>query len=161
MDEGVSLRDYQVADLCYYMKNPRCLNLSDPGTGKTPSVVVCQWWLWSEHQCGTAFVMPLSLLKKNRDEILRFTHFKPDEVTIVTGMKPLWPTKSRGKKPPRSNPAREAVEKLRQGITEDIHPATLASLKRQGIVDDDLNVDEDLIERRNSLPIELVHPGNT
>ena len=26
------LRDYQVADLSFYMRTPRCLNTSDPGS---------------------------------------------------------------------------------------------------------------------------------
>ncbi|MGQ7794687.1 SNF2-related protein [Faunimonas sp. B44] len=85
MDPNVSLRDYQIADLAYYIANPKCMNLSDPGTGKTPSVVVMQWHLWANEKAGTVWSQPKSLLKKNKDEIHRFTHFEDDEVVIVDG----------------------------------------------------------------------------
>ena len=80
-----ALRDYQVADLAFYMANQKCLNLSDAGTGKTPSVVVMQWWLWTQHGIGTVWPQPKSLLKKNKKEILRFTGFKDEDVVIVDG----------------------------------------------------------------------------
>jgi len=82
-----SLRDYQVADLAFYMANPKCLNLSDAGTGKTPSVCVMQWWLWSTLGIGTVWPQPKSLLKKNKKEILRFTDFKDEDIVIVDGTK--------------------------------------------------------------------------
>lgn len=84
----MALREFQVADLAFYMRTPRCLNLSDPGTGKTPSVCVWFYWLWSVQKVRSAWAMPLSLLKKNREEILRFTNFRPEEVVIVAGTKP-------------------------------------------------------------------------
>ena len=153
MDDDVSLRDYQVADLSYYMRNPRCLNLSDPGTGKTPSVCVMQWWLWKEHGVGTAFVMPLSLLKKNRDEILRFTGFQPDEVTIVKGLKPLSP----------------AQKKLAETLREWRGPyklfgsqkVTFKALLDDGVVNEDQSVNEDMLLARTKIPYELANPGNT
>ena len=79
------LRDGQIADLAFYMTQPRCMNLSDPGTGKTPSV--CAWfqWLWAEVKIKSAWAMPLSLLEKNKAEILEFTGFKPEDVVIVAG----------------------------------------------------------------------------
>lgn len=80
-----SLRDYQVADLSYYMRDKRCMNLSDPGTGKTPSVVVFQWWLWTEHKVGSCWVQPKRLMDKNKREILRFTGLKDEDVVIVDG----------------------------------------------------------------------------
>lgn len=82
---NASLRDYQIADLTFYMANQKCLNLSDAGTGKTPSVCVMQWFLWSEHGIGTVWPQPKSLLKKNKKEILRFTGFKDEDVVIVDG----------------------------------------------------------------------------
>ena len=51
------LRDYQIADLAYYIANPRCMNLSDPGTGKTPSVCVMQFHLWVNEQARTAWAI--------------------------------------------------------------------------------------------------------
>lgn len=155
-DPNVSLRDYQVADLSFYMRNQRCLNLSDPGTGKTPSVVVMQWWLWKVHGAGTAFVMPLSLLKKNRDEILRFTEFKEDEVTIVKGLKPL----------------SAAQKKLAETLLTWDHSrrpyelfgtqkVTFAALLRDGVAREDMTIDEDMLRARTLVPYELAKPGNT
>lgn len=82
-----SLRDYQIADLAFYMANDKCLNLSDAGTGKTPSVCVMQWVLWTNNGIGTVWPQPKSLLKKNKKEILRFTGFKDEDVVIVDGTK--------------------------------------------------------------------------
>lgn len=79
------LRDYQVADLAFYMATPRCGNFSDPGTGKTPSVCVYAWWLWTAKQVRTIWTMPKSLLKKNLDELLVFTEFRPEDVIVVDG----------------------------------------------------------------------------
>jgi SNF2 family DNA or RNA helicase len=75
----------QVADLAYYIANPKCLNLSEPGTGKTPSVVVMQWYLWDKLGVGTAWVMPKGLLHKNKRELHRFTHFEDKDVVILDG----------------------------------------------------------------------------
>lgn len=85
MNAPAPLRKYQVADLAFYMKKPRCLNLSEPGTGKTPSVCVYAQYLWDEKKVRTAWAMPKSLIKKNRDELLRFTTLKPEDVAIVSG----------------------------------------------------------------------------
>lgn len=152
MDEGVSLRDKQVAQLSFYMRNKKCLDLSDPGCGKTPPVCVMQWWLWKEHGVGTAFVMPLSLLKKNRDEILRFTDFKPDEVVIVKGLKPLSP----------------AQKKLAETLLHwrgkyelfGSQKATFKALLEAGVVDRKQNVNETMLRARSVLPFELANPGN-
>lgn len=82
---NATLRDYQVADLAFYMQTPRCLNTSDPGTGKTASVCAYAWYLWDDLRHRSVWVMPKSLLKKNKDELLLFSGFKPDEVVIVDG----------------------------------------------------------------------------
>ena len=78
------LRDYQVADLAFLIANPRALILHDPGGGKTPPVCVWLYWQWSHRQKRSLWVMPKSLLKKNRDELLRFTHFTPGDVEIIS-----------------------------------------------------------------------------
>lgn len=85
MDPDVSLRVDQIADLAYYIANPKCLNLSEPGSGKTPSVVVMQWVMWNTLEIGTAWIMPKSLLFKNKREILRFTNFEDADVAILEG----------------------------------------------------------------------------
>lgn len=83
--EPVKLRDYQVADLAFYMRTPRCGNFSDPGTGKTPSVCVYAWWLWTEKGARTIWAMPKSLMHKNAEEMLRFTDFEPGDVQVISG----------------------------------------------------------------------------
>lgn len=80
-----TLRDYQVADLAFYLQTPRCLNTSDPGTGKTPSVCAYAWYQWSELGHRVVWSMPKSLLKKNVDELLEFSGFKPEDIVIVDG----------------------------------------------------------------------------
>lgn len=155
MAEQVSLREKQVAQLAFYMRNKKCLDLSDPGCGKTPPVCVMQWWLWKEHGIGTAFVMPLSLLKKNRDELLRFTGFNPDEVTIVRGLKPL------------SRAQKKLAETLREWDPRrpyklfKTQKTTFKKLLEDGVVNADQTVNEDVLRARTVLPYELVNPGNT
>ena len=85
MNDAPSLRDYQVADLALYIANPRFLNLSDPGTGKTPSVCVYAYWIWKELGGRTVWAMPKSLLKKNKRELHTFTPFTDEDVVIVDG----------------------------------------------------------------------------
>ncbi|MBC2806619.1 DEAD/DEAH box helicase [Rhizobium ruizarguesonis] len=82
---NATLRTDQVADLAFYMANPKCLNLSHAGTGKTPSVCVMQWFMWTQHGIGTVWAQPKSLLKKNKRELLRFTDFRDEDVVIVDG----------------------------------------------------------------------------
>lgn len=85
---SATLRDYQVADLSFYMQTPRCMNLSDPGTGKTPSVCVYASYHWFEKKNRTVWIQPKGLLKKNRDEMLIFSGFKPEDVVIVDNINP-------------------------------------------------------------------------
>ena len=80
------LRGHQVADLTYYMMpgSEKCMNLSDAGTGKTGSVCVRAYQL-SLDGVKTAWAMPKSLLKKNKDELIEFTNLEPDQIVIVDG----------------------------------------------------------------------------
>lgn len=66
----MQLRPDQIADLAILMRNPKHMHLSDPGTGKTPTICLFQRWLWEEHQTPSVWPMPKSLLEKNRDEAL-------------------------------------------------------------------------------------------
>jgi hypothetical protein len=84
MERG-TLRDLQIVDLAFTMIHPRVLNLSDPGTGKTPPSCAWMSWLWTAKQCRTVWVMPKSLLKKNREELLKFSEFDPQDVIIIDG----------------------------------------------------------------------------
>ena len=79
------LRPDQIEDLAKLMQNPRWIMGGEPGTGKTPTICVMQRYLWDHHQTGTIWAMPLSLLKKNREEALRFGGWDPADVVIVDG----------------------------------------------------------------------------
>lgn len=78
-----SLRPYQVQDLAFHIANPKSMNLSDPGTGKTPTVCVLSYYHWARHGRKTIWSMPLSLLEKNRDEFALFTEFERDDIVIL------------------------------------------------------------------------------
>ncbi len=77
------LRPKQVEQLAYYIANPKCLDLSDPGTGKTPPVCVYSYWHWSRNQKKTLWTMPKSIRKKNVLEMIRFTEFTADDVVVL------------------------------------------------------------------------------
>ncbi len=79
------LRPAQVAHLAFYMKTPRCLDLSDPGCGKTPPACVYMYYHWSSLKNRSVWTMPKSLLQKNLDELLLFSEFSPEDVIIVDG----------------------------------------------------------------------------
>jgi len=81
--EVVSLRKYQLEDLSFHIANPKSLNLSDPGTGKTPTICVLIYYWYVECNWKTVWVQPKSLLYKNRDELLRFTDFSSDDVEVL------------------------------------------------------------------------------
>jgi hypothetical protein len=78
-----TLRQKQVDQLAFYIANPKCLDTSHPGTGKTPPVCVYSYWHWLKNQKKTLWTMPKSLLKKNLKEMLRFTDFEPEDVVIL------------------------------------------------------------------------------
>lgn len=75
MSDIPQLRPKQVEQLAFYIKNPKCLDLSDPGTGKTPPCCVYSFMCWDRGQVKTLWSMPKSLLKKNLKELVRFTEF--------------------------------------------------------------------------------------
>lgn len=79
------LRPYQIADLSFLIQQKRALLLHDPGGGKTPPVCVFLWYLWSSEGRKTLWVMPDQLKQKNVDELLRFTHFKREDVLVLSG----------------------------------------------------------------------------
>lgn len=79
------LRPYQAAQLAFHIKERRSLNLSDPGTGKTPTACLYIQYLVEVENASVAFVMPKSLLKKNYEEIFNFTSLTEEQVAVVDG----------------------------------------------------------------------------
>lgn len=80
-----TLRPYQAAHLAFHIKEKRSLNLSKPGTGKTPTACLYIQYLVQVEGASVAFVMPKSLLKKNYKEIFNFTSLTEDQVAVVAG----------------------------------------------------------------------------
>src|SRR6478736_2321161 len=83
MDPNVKPRPYQIQDLAFHIAHPKSMNLSDPGTGKTPTACWLAWYHWSKFQRKTWWTMPKSLMKKNKEELLRFTDFTEDDIVIL------------------------------------------------------------------------------
>ena len=78
-------RPDQIADLAFFINNPKAGLLHDPGVGKTVTAAIYSEYCWKYKEWKSVWTQPRSLLKKNRDEILRFTNFGPDEVILVDG----------------------------------------------------------------------------
>lgn len=77
------LRDKQVEQLGFYIREKKCLDLSDPGTGKTPPCCVLAWYVHAREGNRTVWSMPKSLRKKNKKELERFTEFTDEQVVIM------------------------------------------------------------------------------
>jgi len=84
MTDQPQLREKQIEQLAFYIGHPKCLDLSDPGTGKTPPCCVYSYMMWSRGQKKTLWSMPKSLLKKNLKELVRFTDFQVANVKKYT-----------------------------------------------------------------------------
>lgn len=82
---GLELRSYQVEDLARLMTEPRVMNLSDPGTGKTPTACVYSQWVYEGTGKAVVWVQPKAIIRKNRDELIDWTDFDPEEIVIVDG----------------------------------------------------------------------------
>ncbi|SKB63368.1 Type III restriction enzyme, res subunit [Sphingopyxis flava] len=78
-----TLRPYQASDLAFHIGAKKSLNLSDPGTGKTGVVCVLAYYHWAKHGRKTLWVMPKSLMEKNKDEFALFTAFDPEDIAIL------------------------------------------------------------------------------
>jgi hypothetical protein len=83
MDPNVTLRPDQIEDLATLIVNRRHGLGHEPACGKTPTVCALQWYLANEKNEYSAWVMPKSLLQKNKRELLRFTHFTPADLCIL------------------------------------------------------------------------------
>ncbi|MDR3436479.1 helicase-related protein [Telmatospirillum sp.] len=88
MAEEFTPRPDQIATLAKLMQTPRYIDRSEPGTGKTLPACLYTWWNWTRQGKKTVWLQPLGIVGKNRQELLRFTDFKPDEVVIFKGPPP-------------------------------------------------------------------------
>ena len=78
-------RKNQLEDTEYFIDNPKAGLLYDPGVGKTVTAALYSQYCWDHKQERSVWIQPKSIMKKNRDEILRFTDFAPADVVIVQG----------------------------------------------------------------------------
>lgn len=100
---SVSLRQHQIEDLAVAIKQKRSLNLSEPGTGKTPTMMALAYYAWTREGAKTIIVQPNSLRDKNQRECVRFTGFTDKEVRVVEKVDEyLGPRKRKGV--PNANP---------------------------------------------------------
>ena len=80
----LKLRPHQAADLAFFIKQRKMLDLSEPSTGKTAPACLFMYFLWKYEQTKTVFISGLkTILEKNYDDLLQFSDFKPDEIVIV------------------------------------------------------------------------------
>lgn len=82
----MQLRDDQVARLSFLMRpdQKKCLDLSDPGTGKTAPVIVNQLRRLQEGK-QTLWVQPKSLIAKNVEEIVAWTGLPKTQIGVLDG----------------------------------------------------------------------------
>jgi len=79
------LRPDQIADLALLMNDPKLMHLSDPGTGKTPTICTYQRYLWLHKQVRSVWPMPKSLMDKNYEEAMRWGGWEKGDVQVVDG----------------------------------------------------------------------------
>lgn len=82
---ALALRPKQIEALAHYMQHQRTADISDPGVGKTAPACVYMQYLYETFNAKSIWMMPKSLLRKNKDEILAFTDLKEDQVIILDG----------------------------------------------------------------------------
>lgn len=87
----------QEEDLIVAARQARCMNLSEPGTGKTGTAAILTYWHWFCNNKKTIWVQPNHLREKNRGELYAFTDFKPGEVEVLEkASETLGPRKRKG-----------------------------------------------------------------
>lgn len=92
----------QIEDLGVAIANPRSMNTSEPGTGKTGTAAVLSYYYWKEHGQKSIWVQPNHLRYKNRRELLAFTDFQPEDVEVLEkASETLGPRKRKSE--PRAN----------------------------------------------------------
>ena len=87
-----TLRDSQVEDMLRFIREPRIIDGSDPGTGKTPKACVYTEAIVRQTNKTVLWVQPSAILRKNFDELQEWTSLgddicllmKPSDVSKVT-----------------------------------------------------------------------------
>lgn len=78
-------RPDQIADLAFFINNPKACLLHDPGVGKTITAAVYCEYSWMYKKQKSVWLQPVSIMRKNRDELLKFTDFEEEDIVLVRG----------------------------------------------------------------------------
>ncbi len=78
-------RPDQIADLAFFINNSKAGLLHDPGVGKTITAAIFTEYRINYLNEKAVWIQPTSIMKKNKDELLRFTDLKDEDVVIVDG----------------------------------------------------------------------------
>lgn len=77
------LRPGQIQDLAAAIALNKSINESAPATGKTGPACVFAYYQWAKRGKKTWWVMPQSIMNQNREKMLKFTDFAPEDVAIL------------------------------------------------------------------------------
>lgn len=79
----LELRDYQEQRLLHHLEHERSALYLKPGRGKTPIACVYTKIMLDAFHFKSVWIQPVSLLAKNKDEILKWTGLKDEEVALL------------------------------------------------------------------------------
>lgn len=80
---NLELRDYQQQRLLYHLGHERSCEFCPPGRGKTPVACIYTKIMLDSFHYKSVWVQPVSLLAKNKDELLKWTGLKDEEVALL------------------------------------------------------------------------------
>lgn len=75
-------RPHQLEEIMFAAANPRSLNASEPGCGKTYSMAILIEWYVRSRNAKVIMCQPNSLRRKNVKELLKFTELKEEDIEI-------------------------------------------------------------------------------
>ncbi len=81
----MKLRDYQLKQLAFHLSADRTINRSAPSTGKTATVCTYMKIKYRNEKKKAVFVMPSSIMLKNKEEVCNWCEYSEDEVAICNG----------------------------------------------------------------------------
>lgn len=81
----MELREHQLNQLVFHWENPKSLNRSEPGTGKTPTFCSLAQLVIEVENKQVVLLNPVSLSFKNKQEMMLWAGLTDEEVVIVKG----------------------------------------------------------------------------
>lgn len=83
----MELREYQKQDLEFHLSRDRSANLSEAGTGKSPTFSRYIFTRYMIDGSKTVLICPGGIMKKNQEDVCEWCGWSEDEVVIVKGDK--------------------------------------------------------------------------